>query len=101
MTRPIITAAFKSDELRYSLEDVIAVDDGVAVNDIPDETVITEAHFVLGKFTGESGGFEQESDYNGDNGPEQRRWAKQEVKALRAFLKKYDPTNTGKPSYVR
>lgn len=99
--KKILIAAFRSDELKQQLEDVIAVDDKVAVEDISDATLIEEAHFVLGKFTGASGGFEQEEDYNGENGPEQRTWARKNVRALRSFLLKYDPAKAGKPAYVK
>ena len=99
--KKILIDAFKSDELKQQLEDVIAVDDKVDVGDIPDATILQEAHYVLGKFTGESGGFEQEADFNGDNGPELKTWARKNVKSLRAFIKKYDPQCVEKPGYVR
>lgn len=88
--KKILRDAFKSEELRYNLEEVISHDDKIPVEEIPDKTIINEAKYVLGKFTGESGGFEQEEDYKGDNGPDQQRWAKKEVSALRRFLKKYE-----------
>ena len=88
-TRKILIDAFKSDELKYNLEEIISPDDGVPVDAIPDATIVEEARFVLGKFTGESGGFEQEGDLNGDHGPEQQKWARKEVRTLRSFLKKY------------
>jgi hypothetical protein len=88
--KAILTDAFKSSELQYSLEDVIAVDDKINVNDIPDVEIVKEAKYVLGKFTGTSVGFEQENDYKGYNGPEQKSWARAEVAALKKFLKKYD-----------
>ena len=99
--KKILEDAFKSDELQQQLEEVIAVDDRVAVEDIPDATIIEEAHYVLGKFTGESGGFGQEDDYRGENGPEMKRWAVKNVKSLRTFIKKWDPQGAGKPYYVR
>jgi hypothetical protein len=89
--KQILKDAFKSDELQHQLEDVIAVDDKVDVKDIPDATILAEAHFVLGKFTGASGGFEQEDDYSGANGRDLQRWAVKNVRALQTFLKKYDP----------
>ena len=98
--KKILEDAFKSDELQQQLEEVIAVDDRVAVEDIPDATIIEEAHYVLGKFTGESGGFEQEDDYRGENGPEMKRWAAKNVKSLRVFLNKYDPQGAQKPDYL-
>jgi hypothetical protein len=88
MTRKILIDAFKSSELQYNLEEIISKDDKVPIEQIPDATIISEAKYVLEKFTGGIG-FEQESDYRGENGPEQKRWAMKEVKALRAFLKKH------------
>jgi len=99
--KQILKDAFKSDEFQQHLEDVIAVDDKVDVSEIPDQIILVEAHYILGKFTGESGGFEQEQDYQGENGPELKKWAVKNVKALRAFIKKYDPDYTNKPTYVR
>lgn len=99
--KKILVDAFKSDELRYQLEEVIAVDDKVAVTEISDTTILEEAHYVLGKFTGQSGGFEQENDYNGENGSEQRTWARKNVRVLTSLIKKYDPKFINKPEYVR
>ena len=99
--KQILKDAFKSDELKQQLEDVIAVDDKIDVSEIPDQTILEEAHYVLGKFTGESGGFGQEEDFNGENGPEMKKWAVKNVKALRAFIKKYDAQHASKPVYVR
>jgi hypothetical protein len=99
--KQILKDAFKSDELKQQLEDVIAVDDKIDVSEIPNQTIIEEAHYVLGKFTGESGGFEQEQDYQGENGPELKKWAVKNVRALRAFIKKYDAKHVSKPAYVR
>ena len=88
--KQILKDSFKSSELQYSLEEVIAVDDKVAVEAIPDTEIIKEAKYVLGKFTGLSVGFEQADDYKGHNGPEQQAWAKMEVAALKRLLQKYD-----------
>ena len=88
--KQILKDAFKSSELKYNLEEVIAVDDRIEVGLITDAEIVKEAKYVLGKFTGASGGFEQEDDFNGENGSEQQAWAKKEVAALKRFLKKYD-----------
>lgn len=88
--KQILKDAFKSSELQYSLEDVIAVDDKISVEAIPDAEIIKEAKYVLGKFTGASVGFEQEDDYKGHNGPEQQAWARKEVAALKRLLVKYE-----------
>lgn len=95
--KQILKDAFKSSELQYSLEDVIAVDDKIPVDAIPDATIVKEAKYVLGKFTGSSVGFEQEEDYKGNNGPEQKSWARKEVAALKKFLEKYDDAGARRP----
>jgi hypothetical protein len=88
--KQILKDAFKSSEMQHHLQAVIAVDDKIAVEAIPDKTVVSEAKYVLGKFTDASGGFEQAEELNGERGPEQQAWAKKEVAALKSFLKKYD-----------
>lgn len=95
--KQLLKDAFKSSELQYNLQDVIAVDDKIKVEEIPDAEIIKEAKYVLGKFTGTSGGFEQEEDYKGQNGPEQQAWAKKEVAALKRLLAKYDDSGAIRP----
>ncbi len=87
--KQILKDAFKSSELQVHLTHVIAVYEKLPVEQLSDELIIQEAKYVLGKFTGESGGFEQENDLNGENGSEQQMWARKEVSALRKFLKKH------------
>jgi hypothetical protein len=87
--KQILKDAFKSDELELHLTEVIAKDEKLPVEQLSDQLILKEAKYVLGKFTGESGGFEQEEDLAGENGSEQQRWAKKEVAALRKFLKKH------------
>jgi hypothetical protein len=88
--KQILKDAFKSDELEQHLTDVIAVDEKCAVDDLTDKLIVNEAKYVLDKFVG-NGGFEQAEDYAGDNGQEQKAWAKKNVSAIRKFLKKYEP----------
>ena len=85
----ILLNAFKSHELEDQITNVVLVDAGMALGDISLELLVKEAQYVLGKFTGESGGFEQENDYTGANGQEQKAWAQREVRHLRSFLAKY------------
>ena len=89
----MLKSAFKSYELEQHLKDVIAVDDKCAVEDMSTELVLKEAQYVLDKFVGNTG-FDQASDYCGDNGPEAKKLALAEVAALRKFLKKYRPPPT-------
>jgi hypothetical protein len=91
--RRIIKRALSIGELEISLQD-IAQDDGKTISEYSDEGIVDEAKYVLGKFTGESGGFSQEEDLLGDNGPEQKKWARSEVAKLRRFIKTFDVTPT-------
>lgn len=86
--RAIIKAAVAIDELAYSLE-CISTDDKKEIEDYTDAELLSEAKYVLGKFTGESLGFEQEQDLLGENGPEQKKWARGEVRKLNALIKKF------------
>ena len=88
--------AFKSSELEDHITNVVLADAG----DISLELLVKEAKYVLGKFTGESGGFEIEKDYTGANGPEQKAWAQREVRHLRSFLAKY-ATDSNQTAPVR
>lgn len=90
----------RSEELSYNLNEIISVDDKVAVENIPDLEIRNEAKYVLDKFLGD-GGFEQADDYNGNNGPELQKWAKKEVATLRKFLAKYSEDGSSIPKAVK
>ena len=87
--RRILRDAFRSDELQYQLCEVIAVDDKCPVESLPDAVIIEEAAFVLSKYTDAAQGFFHHAELQGDEGPELKRAARANVKALRAFLAKY------------
>jgi len=89
--KQILKDAYKSDELKYHLTEVIAVDDKTDPEDMSEELIISEAKYVLSKFIGGIG-FEQEEEYRGEHGPEQQRWARANVRAIKAFLKKHAST---------
>jgi len=84
-TRPIVRDAIGIGELLYSLENICG-DDGIEISDAEDWYLIDEAKYVLGTF------FEDGHIRNmwliGDDGDAKE--AKAEVKALKAFIKKYD-----------
>lgn len=80
---------FKSNELAYHLEDVICVDDKCELSDLPHDTIIGEAKYVLSKYIGDIG-FGQQQDFEGENGLEAYQEAKQNVKAILSFLKKWE-----------
>ena len=86
--KKILIDAFKSDELKQHLEDVIAVDDKCDVGKLSDVLILCEAQYVLNKFIG-AGGFEQRDDWLGNNGDDLQVWARFNVAQLRRFIKKY------------
>jgi hypothetical protein len=79
----------KSSELFYHLNDVICVDDKCELEDLSNETIISEAKYVLSKYVGGIG-FGHEEDFDGENGEEAYKEAKQNVKAITAFIKKWE-----------
>lgn len=86
-TKQLLADAFKSDELKQHLEDVIAVDEKCDVSELSDDLIINEAKYNLDKFLG--GGFEQHEDWLGENGKDAQVWAKRNVAQIRRFLKKH------------
>jgi len=88
--KQIIKDAFKSDELTYSLVEVICVDDKCEPEDLTDELIINEARYVLNKYVNGAAGFMQHDEYLGEEGPEAQQNARKNVAALRKFLKKYN-----------
>jgi hypothetical protein len=86
MTRSILKSAMAIDELANNLQQ-IAQDDKKQVTDYTDAEIVHEAKYVLSCFH-EDGHLNNE-DYIGENGPEQRKWAVDQVRKLNAFIKKF------------
>jgi hypothetical protein len=86
MTRSILKSAMAIDELANNLQQ-IAQDDKKQVNDYTDAEILHEAKYVLSCFH-EDGHLNNE-DYIGENGPDQRKWAVDQVRKLNAFIKKF------------
>jgi hypothetical protein len=82
----ILKAAMAIDELANTLQQ-IARDDGKNVEDYTASEIVHEAKYVLSCFH-EDGHLNNE-DYIGENGEEQYKWARGEVKKLNAFIKKF------------
>jgi hypothetical protein len=78
--------AFKSYELHFSLDN-ISTDDGKEIEDYTPQEVIAEARYVLSCFY--EGGHLNNEWLNSDN-KDERRDALNEVKALKAFIKKHE-----------
>jgi hypothetical protein len=85
----IYSDIYKSDELFHHLHDVICADDECELIDLSHKTIIHEARYVLSKYTGGLG-FSHEEDFDGENGEEAYKEAKQNVKAITAFIKKWE-----------
>lgn len=84
-SRPIVRDAINIGELLYSLENICG-DDGIKISDAEDWYLIDEAEYVLSTFF-EDGHIRNMwlTDEDGD-----AKEAKAEVRALKAFIKKYD-----------
>jgi hypothetical protein len=88
MTRAIIKSAMSISELANSLENISSSDKNVLEN-YTDAEILHEAKYVLGLFTDPNETHWNAEDLRGENGPEQQKWAKAEVRKLKAFIKKY------------
>ena len=82
----ILKSAMAIDELANTLQQ-IARDDKKNVEDYSDAEIVHEAKYVLSCFH-EDGHLNNE-DFTGENGPDQQKWAKGEVKKLNALIKKF------------
>jgi hypothetical protein len=86
--RAIIKSALAIDELAHDLEN-ISNDDKKKIEDYTDSEILHEAKHVLGLFLDPVNPHWNYLDLQGENGPEQLKWAQGEVRKLNAFIKKY------------
>jgi len=86
--RAIIKAALAIDELQYDLENISA-DDGKQIEDYTDAEIVSEAKYVLDQFQEALGSHLNYEDLSGENGPERQKWARGEVRKLKALIKKF------------
>jgi len=86
--RAIIKSAMSIDELANDLEN-ISTDDRKQIDDYTDDEIVKEAKHVLELFEDKSNPHWNNQDLHGENGPEQQKWARGEVRKLKAFIKKY------------
>ena len=82
----ILKAAMAIDELANNLEQ-IDQDDKKNVEDYTAAQIVHEAKYILSCFY--EGGHLNNEDFTGENGPDQQKWAKGEVKKLNALIKKF------------
>jgi hypothetical protein len=86
--RAIIKSAMAIDELKNDLEN-IATDDKKEIDQYTDAEILVEAKHVLEMFLDGTNPHWNHEDLQGENGPEQQKWAQGEVRKLQAFIKKY------------
>jgi hypothetical protein len=86
--RPIIKAALSISELSYTLEN-ISQDDRKEISDYTDAEILHEAVYVLSLFIDPCETHWNAEDYRGENGEFQRKWARDQVRQLKAFIKKF------------
>lgn len=86
--KTILKAAMAIDELQNDLEN-IATDDKKQIEDYTDAEILKEAKHVLEMFLDGTNPHWNYEDLQGENGPEQQKWAQGEVRKLKAFIKKY------------
>ena len=86
--RAIVKSAMQISELAYSLEN-ISTDVKRDIDSYTDREILDEAGYVLGLFTDPNETHWNAEDLRGENGEEQQKWARAEVRKLVAFIKKY------------
>ena len=86
--RAIIKSALAIDELKNDLQN-IASDDKKEIDQYTDKEILTEAKHVLDLFVNGTNPHWNYEDLQGENGPDQQKWARSEVRKLKAFIKKY------------
>jgi hypothetical protein len=86
--RAIAEAAMAIDELAYNLDN-ISTDQRIDVESLPDAEIVSEARYVLDLFVNPTQGHINGQAYRGEEGTEQRQWARMQVKKLKSFIKKY------------
>jgi hypothetical protein len=82
------SSVFDIDELNVSLEN-ISTDDKREIKSYSVAEVVKEAEWVLWSFQDATGKHWNYEDLQGENGIEQQKWAKGEVKKLKALITKY------------
>jgi len=84
--RAITKAALNIDELSTTLEN-ISLDDDKEIEDYTDAEIVHEAEYVLSTFY--EGGHINGDALSGDNGAYEQKWARGEVRKLKALIKKF------------
>ena len=88
-TSALVAKALAIEELAYNLEN-ISHDDKKEIAEFTSKEIVNEAKYVLDLFVNPMQGHINNEAFNGDEGIEQRRWARRQVSQLRAFIKKFE-----------
>ena len=85
--RKLVKDALNVDELAYSLEHIIGVDDNKKPEEYTDKEIVAEAEYQLSKY------YEDATMSNdmlvGNDTPEAQETAEREVRQLKRFIKKW------------
>ena len=86
--RKLVARALSIDELAYNLEN-ISQDDKKAVEDYTDDEILAEARYVLDLFVNPGQGHINGEALRGEEGPDQKKWARSQVGKLQRFIAAY------------
>jgi len=86
--RAIIKSALAINELAFNLKN-ISIDDKKEIDEYTDSEIVREAQYVLSLFLDESEGHANFDDWSGEGGPDAQKFARGEVRKLKALIKKY------------
>ena len=87
MERKILKDIQNVDELIYSFQNVLCIDDNKTLEEYSDSEIIAEAQYILKTY--KEHGHRNYYMIIGDNGQHEKQIALKEVKQLKAFLNKY------------
>ena len=87
MERKILKDMQNVNELIYSFENVLCIDDNKTLEEYTDSEIISEAQYILETYS--EYGHRNYFMVTGDNGKHEKQIALKEVKQIKAFLNKY------------
>jgi hypothetical protein len=96
--KAIVKAALNIDALRRDFEN-ICVDDCKEISDYTNDEIVGEAEYVLSTYF--EGGHSNNDALNGEYGSDEERVAKQDVRRLKALIKKYKTADTQYSRYIK
>ena len=96
--KAIVKAALNINALRRDFDN-ICVDDCKEISDYTNDEIVGEAEYVLSTYF-ESGHGNNDA-LNGEYGSDEKRVAKQDVRRLKALVKKYKTVDTQYSRYIQ